>query len=78
MHIRSNLTDYTALRRLGSQHLAEWEGHLWDAVQYGRDSLTDLPPRAQRVSPADRLVALYLFWLCVESAKHARRVGRLE
>lgn len=48
----SNLTDYTALRRLGSQHLAEWEGHLWDAVQYGRDSLTDLPPRAQRVAAA--------------------------
>ena len=46
----SDVASHPGLRRLGAQHLAEWEDSLWHAVQYGRDSLADLPVRAQKAS----------------------------
>jgi hypothetical protein len=50
VHLGSDVANHPGLRRVGAQHLAEWEDSLWHAVQYGRDSLADLPVRAQKAS----------------------------
>ena len=42
------------LPHLEALHFAEWEGHLSHALQYSRDSLADLPPRALKVTGAKR------------------------
>ena len=44
----SEVANHPGLRRMGLHNLAEWEDSLWHAVQYGRDSLADLPVRAQK------------------------------